>query len=287
MGNDLFSNNSIAQSMYESADEILGFSISDISFNGPNETLKQTQFTQPAIFVHSVIVSKLLQDKHVYPSAVAGHSLGEFSALVSAKVLTFEDALHIVKIRSEEMANAGKVSAGSMAAILGADEEQISKICTQDGIVVPANINAPGQVVISGEVDTVKSAIETAKSLGIRRALPLNVSGAFHSPLMKPAREPLSNALNSVNFKDAEVPVYQNVTSKPTQDAGIIKENILKQLEMPVLWSSIILQMKLDGFLNYFEIGPGKVLHGLNRRIIPESTNQSIGSLEQIQNHEQ
>ena len=286
MGKDIFENNSIAKSMYETADDILGFPISDISFNGPDETLKQTQHTQPAIFVHSAIIAKLLNENGHYPAAVAGHSLGDFTALVSAEVLSFEDALSVVKIRSKEMGIAGETSPGSMAAILGADNDQLSEICNQDGIVVPANINAPGQVVISGENDAIMSAINTAKSIGIRRALPLKVSGAFHSPLMKSARVPLSNALNSVNFNDATIPVYQNVSAKSTMDAHHIKENILHQLENPVLWSEIISQMNNEGYIQFIEAGPGKVLQGLNKRIIPKASTTSIGTIEQIENYE-
>ncbi len=285
MAKELYENNSTAKDFYTIANDILEIDIDKISFEGPDEILKQTQFTQPAIFIHSVIVNTLLEEKGIVPSAVAGHSLGEFSALVSAKVLSFEDALSVVKVRANEMAIAGENNPGSMAAILGADEEQINEICHQEGVVIPANLNAPGQVVISGEKNAVENAINTAKSIGIRRALPLNVSGAFHSPLMTPAREPLSKVLNSVNFNDAIIPVYQNVSANPVQSADEIKDNILKQLENPVLWSNIITNMNHDNYSTFIEVGPGKVLSGLNRRIIKNHQSTSIGTLEQIESY--
>jgi len=285
MGKELFAETEVAKQLYKIASDILGFDLAAISFNGPEDKLKQTQFTQPAIFVHSVVVFELLKENNLIPKAVAGHSLGEFSALVSADVLTFEDGLKIVKVRSSEMAKAGEVQPGGMAAILGADEEQIKEICNQDGIVVPANINAPGQVVISGEVEAVNSAVVTAKSIGIRKAIPLNVSGAFHSPLMIPARKPLSTILDSVEFKNTDIPVYQNAIAKPETNANSIKENVLKQLENPVLWSDIILNMLASGFGEFIEVGPGKVLSGLNRRIKRDISSTPIGTIEQIQNY--
>ena len=271
-----------AKERYHTASEILEFNLEDISFSGTEDTLRQTQYTQPAIFVHSIIVNDLLKEKDINPEAVAGHSLGEFSALVSAEVLTFEDALKIVKVRSTEMANAGKKAPGAMAAIIGADKEQLEIVCRQNGIVVPANMNAPGQAVISGDKIAVEAAINTAKEIGIRRALPLRVSGAFHSPLMRPAREPLLEIINSVNFRDAKIPVYQNIQAEPVTDYNILRKNILKQLENPVLWSDIILNMKKEGISNFFEVGPGKVLKGLNQRIFPESTTIICDKLEHL-----
>ena len=253
MGEDFYSNSEYAKEVYNNASDLLGFDLQEISFNGPDDILKQTQYTQPAIFVHSVIVDKFLKDKDIKPDAVAGHSLGEFSALVSANVISFEDALKIIKVRSTEMANAGKNSPGTMAAILGADDQQIKIICKQDGIVVPANINAPGQIVISGELKAVENAINTAKEIGVRRALALTVSGAFHSSLMSPARQPLLEIMNSITFNNANIPVFQNVSAAPVTKASIIQENILKQLENPVLWSDIILNMKKDGISDFFE----------------------------------
>jgi [acyl-carrier-protein] S-malonyltransferase len=283
MAKDLFNEFQLAKNLFEEAEAILGYNLAKIAFEGPDEILKQTQFTQPSIFVHSVIINNILFDKGIFPLAVAGHSLGEFSALVAAEVLSFGDALSIVKVRADEMAKAGELQPGAMAAILGAEQDQLEAICDQNGIVLPANLNAPGQVVISGEVDAVGDAIITAKKMGIRRALPLNVSGAFHSPLMTPARVPLLEALEAVNFRDAKVPVYQNVNAKPVTDANELKSNILKQLESPVRWAEIISNMNRDGFTSYLEIGPGKVLQGLNRRILMEHDSSSIGTKEQLE----
>lgn len=283
MAKDFFNDFQLAKNLFEEAEDILGYNLAKIAFEGPEEILKQTQFTQPSIFVHSIIVNDILFEKGVFPLAVAGHSLGEFSALVAAKVLSFGDALSIVKVRADEMAKAGVLRPGAMAAILGAKQDQLENICDQNGIVIPANLNAPGQVVISGEVDAVGNAIITAKKMGIRRALPLNVSGAFHSPLMTPARVPLLEALESVNFSDAKVPVYQNVNAKPVINADELKSNILKQLESPVCWAEIISNMNRDGFTSFLEIGPGKVLQGLNKRILTEHDSSSIGTKEQLE----
>jgi [acyl-carrier-protein] S-malonyltransferase len=283
MAKDLFDEFQFAKDRFKQAENTLGYNLAEIAFEGPDKILKQTQFTQPSIFVHSVIINDFLSRKGIFPSAVAGHSLGEFSALVSAQVLSFEDALSIVKVRANQMAKAGDLQPGSMAAILGADRGQLETICNQNGIVLPANLNAPGQVVISGEVDAVANAIVTAKKIGIRRALLLNVSGAFHSPLMTPARVPLLEALDSVNFSDAKIPVYQNVSAKPVTNADELKSNILKQLESPVRWAEIISNMNRDGFTSFLEIGPGKVLQGLNKRILTEHDSSSIGTKEQVE----
>ena len=283
MAKDLFDEFQFAKDRFKQAENTLGYNLAEIAFEGPDEILKQTQFTQPSIFVHSVIINDFLSSKGIFPSAVAGHSLGEFSALVSAQALSFEDALSIVKVRANQMAKAGDLQPGSMAAILGANKGQLETICNQNGIVLPANLNAPGQVVISGEVDAVANAIVTAKKMGIRRALPLNVSGAFHSPLMTPARVPLLEALDSVNFSDAKIPVYQNVSAKPVTNADELKSNILKQLESPVRWAEIISNMNRDGFTSFLEIGPGKVLQGLNKRILTEHDSSSIGTKEQVE----
>ncbi len=283
MAKDLFDEFQFAKDRFKQAENILGYNLAEIAFEGPDEILKQTQFTQPSIFVHSVIINDFLSSKGIFPSAVAGHSLGEFSALVSAQALSFEDALSIVKVRANQMAKAGDLQPGSMAAILGADQGQLETICNQNGIVLPANLNAPGQVVISGEVDAVANAIVTAKKIGIRRALPLNVSGAFHSPLMTPARVPLLEALDSVDFSDAKIPVYQNVNAKPVTDADELKSNILKQLESPVRWAEIISNMNRDGFTSFLEIGPGNVLQGLNKKILTEHYSSSIGTKEQVE----
>jgi len=282
MGEDFYTNSDFARETYDKASNLLGFDLKEISFNGPEETLKETQYTQPAIFVHSIIVDKFLKEKDKIPDAVAGHSLGEFTALVSADVLSFENALNIVKIRSSEMAEAGKIFPGTMAAILGADDDQLKIICNQDGIVVPANLNAPGQVVISGEIKAIGNAILTAKEIGIRRALALNVSGAFHSPLMAPAREPLKELMNSIKFNNAKIPVFQNVSAAPVSIASEIRDNILNQLENPVLWCDTILNLKKSGVTEFFEVGPGKVLKGLNKRIFPESTTFTCDKLDHL-----
>ena len=282
MGKDFYNNSSYAKEIYKIASDILGFNLQEISFNGPEETLKETQYTQPAIFVHSIIVDKFLKEKDIRANAVAGHSLGEFSALVSADVLSFESALEIVKVRSFEMAQAGKNAPGTMAAILGADDDQLKIICKQNGVVVPANINAPGQVVISGELKAIENAIITAKEIGIRRALALNVSGAFHSPLMTPARQPLLDVIDSIEFNNAKIPVYQNVSASPVTNAAAIRDNILNQLENPVLWCDTILNLKQMGITDFYEVGPGKVLKGLNRQIFPESTTITCDKLEHL-----
>jgi [acyl-carrier-protein] S-malonyltransferase len=282
MGEDFYNNSNYAQDIYKTASDILGFNLQEFSFNGPEETLKETQYTQPAIFVHSIIVDKFLKEKDIRANAVAGHSLGEFSALVSADVLSFESALEIVKVRSSEMVQAGKNAPGTMAAILGADDDQLKIICKQNGVVVPANINAPGQVVISGEIKAIKNAIITAKEIGIRRALALNVSGAFHSPLMTPARQPLLDVIDSIEFNNAKIPVYQNVSASPVTNATAIRDNILNQLENPVLWCDTILNLKQMGITDFYEVGPGKVLKGLNRQIFPESTTITCDKLEHL-----
>ena len=286
MGAEWYEYYPMVQDFYHTANDILGFNLSEISFQGPVEKLCQTEFTQPAIFVHSVFLDKILKEKDFHPHAVAGHSLGEFSALVSAEVLSFEETLQIVKVRSAEMAKAGQFTAGTMAAIIGADDSQLEQICNQDGVVVPANMNAPGQVVISGETTAVESAITTAKEIGVRRALPLNVSGAFHSPLMEPAREPLLNIVDSIQFHNAAVPVFQNVNGNPVTNASEIKENILTQLENPVFWSDTILNMKNNGITHFTEVGPGKVLKGLNQRIHPDSTTTLFDKPEHLENLE-
>ena len=282
MGEDFYNNSNYAQDIYKTASDILGFNLQEFSFNGPEETLKETQYTQPAIFVHSIIVDKFLKGKDIRANAVAGHSLGEFSALVSADALSFESALEIIKVRSSEMAQAGKNAPGTMAAILGADDDQLKIICKQNGVVVPANINAPGQVVISGEIKAIKNAIITAKEIGIRRTLALNVSGAFHSPLMTPARQPLLDVIDSIEFNNAKIPVYQNVSASPVTNATAIRDNILNQLENPVLWCDTILNLKQMGITDFYEVGPGKVLKGLNRQIFPESTTITCDKLEHL-----
>jgi [acyl-carrier-protein] S-malonyltransferase len=286
MGQDLYETHPEIRDLYDSASNILGFDLPAVSFTGPESKLRETQITQPALFVHSLAVDLLLKKSGVFPDATAGHSLGEFSAVVSAEAMDLFDALQVVKIRGQEMSRAGEQAPGAMAAILGATDQQIEEMCDkvtdEKHIVVPANINSPGQVVLSGHHEAINAAIDLAKEMGIRRAIRLNVSSAFHSPLMTTAREGLQQALESVEIRDAKVPVYQNVTAQPEQTAVKIKENLLLQLESPVRWEISIRQMEADGFKQFLEVGVGKVLQGLNRRILPDSETMCVGTVEEI-----
>ncbi len=275
MGLDLYENHAAAQELFEDANEILGFSITDIMFEGTPEDLKQTKVTQPAIFLHSVILSQVMGDTFT-PEMVAGHSLGEFSALVANGVLRFEDGLRLVSKRAQAMQKACELQPGTMAAVLGLDDAIVEKICEEtSGIVVAANYNCPGQLVISGEVEAVHAACEKLKEAGARRALVLPVGGAFHSPLMQPAREELAAAIEATSFNPAVCPVYQNVTATAIIDSGEIKDNLISQLTAPVKWTQTIQQMVKDGATRFTEVGPGKVLQGLVRKITPESETAS------------
>nr|WP_288932443.1 ACP S-malonyltransferase [uncultured Allomuricauda sp.] len=275
MGLDLYENHSEAQELFEKANEILGFSITDIMFEGTAEDLKQTKVTQPAIFLHSVILSKVLGDTFK-PDMVAGHSLGEFSALVANGTLNFEDGLKLVSQRALAMQKACEVQPSTMAAVLGLDDEVVEKICAEvEGIVVPANYNCPGQLVISGDVDAVNVACEKMKEAGARRALLLPVGGAFHSPLMEPAREELAAAIESTEFKTPSCPIYQNVTTTAVSDAEEIKKNLILQLTAPVKWTQSVQQMVKDGATSFVEVGPGKVLQGLVKKIHREAETSS------------
>ncbi|WP_318309566.1 ACP S-malonyltransferase [Flagellimonas crocea] len=270
MGLDLYENHSEAQELFEAANEILGFSITDIMFEGTAEDLKQTKVTQPAIFLHSVILSKVLGDGFK-PDMVAGHSLGEFSALVANGTLNFKDGLKLVSQRALAMQKACEIQPSTMAAVLGLEDETVERICAEvDGIVVPANYNCPGQLVISGEVDAVNVACEKMKEAGARRALLLPVGGAFHSPLMEPAREELAAAIESTAFKVPSCPIYQNVTTTAVSDSEEIKRNLISQLTAPVKWTQSVRQMVKDGAVSFVEVGPGKVLQGLVKKIHPE-----------------
>ena len=275
MGLDLYENHSIAQELFEQANDILGFSITDIMFEGTVEDLKQTKVTQPAIFLHSVILSKVLGDSFK-PDMVAGHSLGEFSALVANGTLNFEDGLKLVSQRALAMQKACEIKPSTMAAVLGLDDDVVEKICAEtEGIVVPANYNCPGQLVISGEVDAVNIACERLKEAGARRALLLPVGGAFHSPLMEPAREELAAAIESTTFSAPSCPIYQNVTTTAVSDATEIQKNLILQLTAPVKWTQSVQQMVKDGASNFVEVGPGKVLQGLVKKISPEAETSS------------
>ncbi len=267
MGLDLYESNPLAQNLFESANKILGFSITDIMFEGTPEALKQTKVTQPAIFLHSVILAKTLGE-NFKPEMVAGHSLGEFSALVANETLSFEDGLQLVSKRALAMQKACEMQESTMAAVLGLDDAIVEQVCESvEGIVVAANYNCPGQLVISGELKAIDKACELLLEKGARRALKLPVGGAFHSPLMEPAREELALAIENTTFSTPICPVYQNVVAKGVTDASEIKENLIAQLTAPVRWTQTIKKMIADGGTEFIEVGPGKVLQGLMRKI--------------------
>ncbi|NOQ74311.1 MAG: ACP S-malonyltransferase [Crocinitomix sp.] len=267
MGKDLYDNSALAKDMFEKANEILGFRITDIMFEGTDEELKQTKVTQPAIFLHSVILAKVLGDDFK-PEMVAGHSLGELSALVANGVLNFEDGLKLVSQRALAMQKACEAEPSTMAAILGLDDAIVEKVCADiDGVVVAANYNCPGQLVISGAVAAIDTACEVLTEAGARRALKLPVGGAFHSPLMEPAREELAAAIAATEFNTPICPVYQNVTAAAVLDPAEIKANLMAQLTAPVRWTQTMQQMIADGCASVTEVGPGKVLQGLFKKI--------------------
>ncbi len=269
MGMDLYEKYPMAQELFEIANEILGFPITDIMFEGANEDLKQTKVTQPAIFLHSVILSKVMGDAFK-PEMVAGHSLGEFSALVANGVLNFEDGLKLVSQRALAMQKACELQPGTMAAVLRLEDAVVEKICGETpGVVVAANYNCPGQLVISGEVDAINAACESLKASGARRAMVLPVGGAFHSPLMKPAEEQLASAIEATVFSTPTCPIYQNVTTTAVSDPDEIKKNLIAQLTSPVRWTQSVRNMVKDGATLFTEVGPGKVLQGLVKKIEP------------------
>ncbi len=268
MGKDLFDGFDHAKARFAEADEILGFAISKIMFEGSEEDLRQTSVTQPAVFIHSIVTAEVSEDT-TEPSGVAGHSLGEFSALVRAGVLDFATGLTLVKARAEAMQKACDFSAGTMAAIVGLEDDVVEEVCGRiDGIVIPANYNCPGQLVISGEVAAVHAACEQLLEAGARRAIPLSVGGAFHSPLMMPAQDELAEAIETTDFQTPSFPVYQNVDGLPNQDPASIKEKLVRQLTSPVRWTSTIERMIADEIEAFVEVGgTGKVLRGMIRRI--------------------
>ena len=275
MGQDLYNNYPRARDMFETANDILGFKITDIMFQGSPEDLKQTKVTQPAIFLHSVILAAV--SKTFKPDMVAGHSLGEFSSLVANKTLSFEDALVLVSKRAMAMQRACEINPSTMAAIIGLEDETVTSICHDiEEVVVAANFNCPGQLVISGSVKGVEIACEKLKESGAKRALPLQVGGAFHSPLMEPASKELSEAINMTSFHEPICPVYQNVTASPSSKVDEIKTNLIKQLTAPVRWTQSVQQMIEDGASEFIECGPGKVLQGLVRKIDGTVTCSSI-----------
>jgi [acyl-carrier-protein] S-malonyltransferase len=270
MAKDLYENSPLAKEMLEKANTILGFRITDIMFSGTDEELKQTKVTQPAIFLHSTVLAATLGESFA-PDMVAGHSLGEFSALVANKALTFEDALVLVSKRAMAMQKACEAQPSTMAAVLGMDDAKVEEICATvtEGVVVAANYNCPGQLVISGSVEGINKACELLKAAGAKRALVLPVGGAFHSPLMEPARVELEAAINATTFSTPVCPVYQNVNAKPVSDPEEIKRNLIAQLTAPVRWTQSVQNMTADGATHYIEVGPGKVLQGLVKKISP------------------
>lgn len=269
MGKDLYDNYTQAQAMMQKANDILGFAITDIMFEGSDEDLKQTRVTQPAIYLHSVISAQLMTTYQ--PNMVAGHSLGEFSALVAAGVLGWEDALKLVSERALAMQEACEIQPGTMAAVLGLADDKVAEVCDSiDDIVVAANFNCPGQVVISGSLTGIETACKTLKDAGAKRALKLPVGGAFHSPLMQPAAERLQKAILATTFHTPQCPVYQNVSAKAETDKNIIQQQLLQQLTSPVRWTQSIQQMIADGAKEFYEFGPGDVLKGLIKKINPE-----------------
>ena len=272
MAKDLYESNPAAREMFDRANEILGFNITEIMFNGTVEELKQTKVTQPAIFLHSVILAKCSPD--FKPDMVAGHSLGEFSALTAAGALDFEDGLRLVSIRARAMQKACEANPGTMAAIIALPTEKVEEICTEiDGVVVPANYNCEGQIVISGSDEAVTLASEKMKEAGAKRALLLPVGGAFHSPLMLSAADELASGIESVKFNEPVCPIYQNVTALPTNDPEEIRKNLLAQLTAPVKWTQTVVNMVANGASNFIEVGPGKVLQGLVSKITVNQVN--------------
>ena len=276
MCKDLYDAHQEARELCQAADRLLGFSLTDVMFNGTAEDLKQTKVTQPAVFLHSVVAQRLMTIEK--PEMVAGHSLGEFSALVACGALRFEDALLLVSARAQAMQAACEANPGTMAAVLGLPDEKVEDICNQismqptnaNNVVVAANFNCPGQVVISGDVDAIDAACIVFKEAGARRALRLPVGGAFHSPLMAPAAEDLAQAINKTEFHKPFCPIYQNVTAKPSMNPEEIRENLLKQLTAPVRWTQSVKNMIVDGATEFYEFGPGDVLRGLIRKINPD-----------------
>jgi len=288
MGQDLYEAEPLAKAFFDRADKALPFDLKRICFEGPAEELTQTRVTQPAIFVHSVVVAQLLSPRGIDIHASAGHSLGEYSALVATGALQFDDALALVALRGELMQNAGDERPGTMAAIIGLAPEKVEEICvsasTGDTVVVAAKLNAPGQVAISGDVEAVKRGMELAKEAGAKRALQLNVSGAFHSPLMAPAAETLAAKLEETSIRPPSVPIYLNVTAKPTTDPDEIRRRLIDQLTHPVRWIESIQGIVNEGVERFLEVGPGNVLQGLVRRIAKEVPVTCVGTVEDLKN---
>lgn len=286
MAKDLHDEFPEAKAMFAKAHQILNFDLAQVCFEGPEEELKQTRVTQPAIFVHSAIVTQLLLKKSIQPDLAAGHSLGEYSALFAAGALSYDDALRVVKVRAELMQKAGEINPGAMAAIIGLDANDLKNLCEEAssaGVVQIANYNSPNQLVISGSVSGVNRAMELAKSRGAKRAIPLPVSGAFHSPLMEYAVEGLGEILNEVEIRTASIPVYTNVNAKPVTTPDAIRQKLYAQLTSPVRWVEIIENMIQDGASKFYEVGPGNVLSGLSKRINGDVPCLAVNNLESLQ----
>lgn len=284
---DYYDNNKDARELIDKADELLGYSLSDICFNGPAEKLKETRYTQPAIFLHSAIVNNLTKNK-VKKDAVAGHSVGEYAALYSAGVISFDEAVNLVSLRGELMFSAGEDEPGTMFAVIGMEDNVLIEICnglTKDKkVIVPANFNSPGQIVISGSRNYLRENSGIFKEKGARMVMELPVSGAFHSPLMKPAQEKLAEAINKIEFKDAEIPVYTNVDAKPETNSEMLKKKLIDQLTAPVLWTQILNNLKNDGYTDFVEMGPGNVLQGLTKRTLNDVNINGFDKLQDIEN---
>ena len=288
MGKDLYDKTEIGKKYYNIANEILEADIQSISFNGPEEVLKKTKYTQPAIFIVSAILGHAMIEKGYTPDIVAGHSLGEYSALVVSGAFDFSTGLELVKLRAESMQNAGKVNRGTMAAIIGLSSDDVNNLCDEistEKIVVVANYNTKNQIVVSGHIEAVGNLMISAKEFGAKMVIPLNVSGAFHSPLMSPAREALADKLDSIQISDIKYPLYTNVNAKPITKGKEIKKSLIRQLDNPVQWHNSIKKMIDDGSTHFTEIGPGKVLQGLNRKIDKNVSTKGIQTYEDILNY--
>jgi [acyl-carrier-protein] S-malonyltransferase len=288
MGRDLYGHSSLARDRYAAAADILGFDLSDICFNGSENDLKQTRVTQPALYVHSCILTELFCERGVAPHAAAGHSLGEYSALQAAGAFSFEDGLRLVKVRAEAMQQAGEIKPGSMAAVIGLDDIGVQKLCdsvSDIGIVVPANINSPGQIVVSGDISAIERLVATAKSFGARMAKQLVVSGAFHSPLMQPAADKLADILTTVEIRTPAFPVLSNVTARTHGSPGEIRNLLRSQLLSPVRWSDCMLELAKLENAAWFEIGSGSVLSGLLKRTIDGAAAAAIDGVEALQKY--
>ncbi len=287
MGADLFLSYDLAKKYYDFAETLLGFDLKKFSFEGSENELKQTYVTQPALFVHSVVLDALLRERGIRPGIVAGHSLGEYSAVVAAGALTFEEALPLVKLRGELMQHAGEKQPGTMAAIIGLSEEAVHEVCeaaSSQGVVVPANFNSPGQVVISGSVEGIHRAMELARQKGAKRVVELAVSGAFHSPLMRIAVDELEKALQIADFHKPEIPLVPNVSAQATTDPEEIRSNLLQQLTLPVQWVESVREMISKGVTRFFEVGSGRVLTGLIKRIDRRIPCMPVGTVQDMEN---